>query len=531
MFSNKKKLVIGLCAENENGYWFQTTMLNRYRLLAIPEKPVPSPTWIDQGSVTIRVGGWVNTLNPKKLRRVAGPYILYPVLHVMDGPCPGLRPGDPPCGQPCPHALFQPLPPQPAPLPGIYLNTVTGAKGVYLTTGDTTGQAIPLDQVRQMALGPRLSNTDKPRHPSARHGTRDPRPADPNAPGPNRALLHLTMKHRAQLPTTLAGEKYFIVEGLTEDVITLAANTLAATTDTWDVAVGHPTARNDRVQDREDTLTPDLMNYLVTLTSAPEQQDRKTEGRKVTDWAAFIDRPPDTPTLTLTCHQHTWWVAQWNATGTMDRVHTFTPEAKPATPLALGDRFNHSTHHTNHPRAHWLALKRAMHSTVDAPAADATLPETWLTLTRNLAAYVQKHRTAQAQCWMSWPTDTERSLKLRTASLQEHANQLWGMHRPQEGQGPAYSIFRRNAPKPAPKTGTRTTPAQTEAPPRGSGRLGPRGQTAQTGAQSGPSAIATRSITEAGGPSVPIFHAGGTCRQAPRIARRRRSTGSVRSHA
>ena len=33
------------------------------------------------------------------------------------------------------------------------------------------------------------------------------------------------MKHTAQLPTTLAGEKYFIVEGLMDDVITLAANT------------------------------------------------------------------------------------------------------------------------------------------------------------------------------------------------------------------------------------------------------------------------------------------------------------------
>ena len=52
---------------------------------------------------------------------------------------------------------------------------------------------------------------------------------------------------------------------------------------------------------------------------------------------------------------------------------------------------------------------------------------------------------------MSWPTDMERTLKLRTASLQEHANQLQGMHRPQEGQGRAYSIFHRDAPKPAPK--------------------------------------------------------------------------------
>ena len=92
-----------------------------------------------------------------------------------------------------------------------------------------------------------------------------------------------------------------------------------------------------------------------------------------------------------------------------------------------------------------------MHWTVDASATDTTLPETWLTLTRNLAAYVRKHGTAQAQRWMSWPTDLSRTFKLRTTSLQEHTNQLRGMHRPQEGQGPAYSIFRHDAPKLAPK--------------------------------------------------------------------------------
>ena len=415
-------------------------------------------TWIDQGPVTIRVGGWLNTLNPQKLRRVAGPYILYPVPNGMDGPCPGLRPGDLPFGHPCPQALFKPLPSQPAPLQGVYLNTVTGAKGVYLTTGDTTGQAIPFDHIQHMALGPRLPNTDKPRHPLARHGARDPRPVDPNAPGPDRALLHLTMKHRAQLPATLVGEKYSIVEGLTDDVITPATNTLAATTNAWDVAVGHPTARNDRVQDTEDTLTPDLVNHLVILTTPPEQHERKTEGSKVTDWAAFIDRPPDAPTVTLTCHQHRWWVARWDATGRTDRVHTFTPEAKPATPLALGDRCKHSTQHTNHPRAHRLALKLARHWAVDAPATDTTLPETWLTLTRDLAAYVRKQGTAGAQRWMSCPTDTEQTLKLCTTSLQEHANQLRSMHRPQEGQGPEYSIFHRNARKPAPHR-PRTTPA------------------------------------------------------------------------
>ena len=133
---------------------------------------------------------------------------------------------------------------------------------------------------------------------------------DPDAPGPDRALLHLTMKHTAQLPATPAGENYFIVEGLTDDVITLVANTLAATTDAWDNAVGHTTARKDRVQETEDTLTPHLVNHLVNLTSPSEQHNRKTKGLKVTYFTAFIYRPPDTPTVTLACHQHTWWVAQ-----------------------------------------------------------------------------------------------------------------------------------------------------------------------------------------------------------------------------
>ena len=90
------------------------------------------------------------------------------------------------------------------------------------------------------APGPRLPNANKPRNPLAGRGACEPRPVDPNAPGPDRALLHLTMKHTTQLPTTLAGEEYFIVEGLTDNVITLAANTLTSTTDAWDVAVGHP---------------------------------------------------------------------------------------------------------------------------------------------------------------------------------------------------------------------------------------------------------------------------------------------------
>ena len=217
---------------------------------------------------------------------MAGPYILYPVRDGMDDHCPGLWPGIPHAGTPPPHTLFQPLPRQPAPLPGIYSDTVTGAKGVYLTTGDTTGQAVPLDQVHHMALGPQLPNTDKPRHPLARHDALDPRPVNPNARGPDRVLLHLTTKHTAQLPATLAGEKYFIVGGPTDDVITLATNTLAATTDAWDDAVGHPMARKDRVQETDHTLTPDPVKHLV---NQPAHRSSTTERPKV--GRSLIGRP------------------------------------------------------------------------------------------------------------------------------------------------------------------------------------------------------------------------------------------------
>ena len=212
----------------------------------------------------------------------AGPYILYPVPRRMDGPCLGLRPGDPPCRQPCRHALFQPLPPQPAPLLGIYLNTVPGAKGVYLTAGDTLNHAIPLHQIQHMAMEPQLPGTNKRQHPLAGRWARDPPPADPKDPGPGRALLHLTMKPTAQLPATLEEEKHFIVENLTDNIITLAANALAADTNIWDDTIGHPTEPKDRVQEREDTLTPELMDLLVQLTS-PTEQYVQNIARKVTD--------------------------------------------------------------------------------------------------------------------------------------------------------------------------------------------------------------------------------------------------------
>ena len=139
---------------------------------------------------------------PERQKTEQGGGTLHTIPLGMDDHSPGLGRRDPPCGHPCPHALFQPLPPQPAQHPGIYFNVVPGTKGVYLTAGDTADQAVPLLQVHHIAMGPQPSNTDKPRDSLVRCGARDPRPTDPNAPFPDRALLHLTMKNTAQLPAT-----------------------------------------------------------------------------------------------------------------------------------------------------------------------------------------------------------------------------------------------------------------------------------------------------------------------------------------
>ena len=74
-------------------------------------------TWLHQGCIAIRAGGWLNSLTARKLCRVAGTYIMYPVPDGMDRHCQGLRTGDPRCGHQCSNVLLQPLPPQPAPLP------------------------------------------------------------------------------------------------------------------------------------------------------------------------------------------------------------------------------------------------------------------------------------------------------------------------------------------------------------------------------------------------------------------------------
>ena len=88
---------------------------------------------------------------------------------------------------------------------------------------------------------------------------------------------------------------------------------------------------------------------------------------------------------------------------------------------------------------------------------------------------------------MSWPTDTEQTLNFCTTSLQEHANQLRGMHRPREGQGPTYSIFHnRNAPKPAPK------PAPEQARPKPRPRPEGAGISARRAKRPKPEPIAAR---------------------------------------
>ena len=224
-------------------------------------------TWLNQGSVTISARGWLNSLNPKKLLRVAGPYFLYSTPYGMDGPCPGAQDWGPPMWTPMPPRFFPAATPAartpPRDLPqhntGSQRSTPDGREDPQPSHSPAPGPS--------HGDGAATNRTNKPQHPLAGRGAREPWPSDPNAPGRDRALLHLTIKPTAQLPTALEGETHFIVEGITDNNITLATNTLAAVTDTWDDAVRHTTARKDRIKEKEDTLMPQLMHQLLQLRS------------------------------------------------------------------------------------------------------------------------------------------------------------------------------------------------------------------------------------------------------------------------
>ena len=86
-------------------------------------------TTLDQGYITIRVDGWLNSLNPKKLRRMAGPYVLYPVPHGMDGPSAGPRPREALLRTAQPTCLVPTATPPTRPNPRYLLWHGTGCQG------------------------------------------------------------------------------------------------------------------------------------------------------------------------------------------------------------------------------------------------------------------------------------------------------------------------------------------------------------------------------------------------------------------
>ena len=231
-------------------------------------------TCLDQGSITIGEGRWLNTLHSRKLRRVAGPYVVYLVFHGMDSSSVGFRLGDPLFGQPYPYSLFQPLHPQGARFLCIFSNAIPGNKGVHFTIGDTGGQAIRLSHIHHMAMGPRMPDTNKPCALLSGRVASKPWPANPKAPGPDSAFLHLLTTLKAQPQGTLTGEKYFIVEGLTDDIITVVANTLTNIRGALAQNIGHPKGRKDQAQKKDDTLTPKLMDRQVQTSSPPEQHNK-----------------------------------------------------------------------------------------------------------------------------------------------------------------------------------------------------------------------------------------------------------------
>ena len=150
-------------------------------------------------------------------------------------------------------------------------------------------------------------------------------------------------------------------------------------------------------------------------------------------------------------------------------------------------------------------------------------------------AYVRKHGTSQAEHWMSWPTNTERTLKHRTTSSQEHVNKLRSMHRPREGLGPAYSIFpnfhNRNAPKPAQKSAPGQARPKPRTPPEGAGIPARHARRHNPAPKAAPAPRPPEPQAKPKPQVCPFCTVAERNAMHPERPERRRSTRGIRSHA
>ena len=172
--------------------------------------------------------------------------------------------------------------------------------------------------------------------------------------------------------------------------------------------------------------------------------------------------------------------------------------------MALGDRFRHQTHHTNHPLAHWLALKKAMHWTVDALATNTTLPNTWLPPARNIAAYVLDVM-AQGR-----GTDFQKLHRHPGNPRQQEAGQAPAQGRARTG---IQHLPRPQRPEASPAASAGTGAAQATALTGRRRGTGPAGQTTKA-CNTSSAALARAQIKT---PDLPILHTRRTQSYAPRL--------------
>ena len=142
-----------------------------------------------------------------------------------------------------------------------------------------------------------------------------------------RALAHITVHPRANLPNDFSAERHIVLEGQAHQIITGALYTLANHEHHW-----NPTAiptMPPPPQGPNDPVTALHFDQLLSRRATPHLHPSRIE-LPIASWDT-LDSPPQQPAIHILKADAQWWVLHW-AHGGLMAAQAYTPEKDPEDP-------------------------------------------------------------------------------------------------------------------------------------------------------------------------------------------------------
>ena len=316
--------------------------------------------WISEGLSKTRAVARLNNIQPHKLQRAVEPFAVHITPYSISHP--RCEHHYLPCSTPCTSPLLQPLPACTI-TSNMYLGTVPGDQGIYILPYRSREQAIPLDGLASLALGPH-----SPKH-QHQHisGDKPSQAPDGGKKAHQRALAHITVHTTVHLPKDFGTERHFVLEGQAQHIITAASYTLAAHEHHWD-ATAIP-AMPPPAQGPKDPVTPFHIDQLLSRRAAPHFHPSRIE-LAIASWNT-LDTPPQQPAVHILKPDAQWWVLHW-AHGVLTAAQAYTPEVDPEDLPRGQQRLLQATTLKGREGAPWESLHRALYWAQGSPSGPDT---------------------------------------------------------------------------------------------------------------------------------------------------------------